>query len=274
MRRHPNRDRPHDTRSAWPSGQALTEFAIILPVMLLLLLIAADFGRLFFTYIAVNNAAREAVNYAAMHAADTPFDQTTYTAGARAAALGETNAQAQEGTGTLTAVDPVCFQPGSPPTIMSCSAAANFAGGIGNQVKVTVTQPFTFLTPIIGTILGDQLTLQAEATAPVLNPMVAAIFASPTPTAAPTPTPSPSPTATATSPGATPTPSPTPSPIPNCIMPDFWHTFWNDIGTLQVWHDAGFTGTLEDRTGGKKIQSQSPLAGSSVPCTTSGWVDN
>ena len=55
-------------------GQALTEFALARPVMLLLLL-AVDFGRLFFSYIAVNNAAREATYYAAAHAADSDFDQ-------------------------------------------------------------------------------------------------------------------------------------------------------------------------------------------------------
>ena len=52
-----------------PRGQAVTEFALVLPVMLLFLLLTVDFGRLFFSYIAVNNAAREATYYAATHAA-------------------------------------------------------------------------------------------------------------------------------------------------------------------------------------------------------------
>ena len=48
-----------------PRGQALVEFALRgAPVMMVLLLLAVDFGRLFFTYIAVNNAAREATYYA------------------------------------------------------------------------------------------------------------------------------------------------------------------------------------------------------------------
>ena len=46
-------------------GQAVVEFALILPVFLLLLLIAVDFGRLFFTYIQLNNTAREGAAYAA-----------------------------------------------------------------------------------------------------------------------------------------------------------------------------------------------------------------
>jgi Flp pilus assembly protein TadG len=56
-------NRSADGRLGRPShdrGQGLVEFALILPVMMLILLIAVDFGRLFFTYIQVNNAAREA----------------------------------------------------------------------------------------------------------------------------------------------------------------------------------------------------------------------
>ena len=61
-------------------GQALAEFALLLPVLLLLMFMAVDFGRLFFSYIAINNAAREATYYAAAHAADDDFDLATYEA--------------------------------------------------------------------------------------------------------------------------------------------------------------------------------------------------
>jgi Flp pilus assembly protein TadG len=45
------------------SGQGLVELALALPVLILLLLGAADFGRLFYTWIAVNNAARAGAQY-------------------------------------------------------------------------------------------------------------------------------------------------------------------------------------------------------------------
>lgn len=45
------------------SGQGLVEMAVALPVLILLLLAAADFGRLFYTWIAVNNAARAGAQY-------------------------------------------------------------------------------------------------------------------------------------------------------------------------------------------------------------------
>jgi hypothetical protein len=44
-------------------AQSLVEFAIVLPVLLLLVLGAMDFGRLFKTKIFVTNAAREGANF-------------------------------------------------------------------------------------------------------------------------------------------------------------------------------------------------------------------
>ena len=42
------------------------------------------------------------------------------------------------------------------------------------------TSDFTFLTPIIGSVFGAGLTLNASATAPILNPLVAQIISDPT----------------------------------------------------------------------------------------------
>ena len=273
------------------TGQAITEFAVVLPVLLLLLLFTVDFGRLFFSYIAVNNAVREGAYYAAARAADTPFDQAAYEAGVTTAALGEVNVQGQGGEGTLTVNGPTCFSPGG--TTLDCHTASNFAGGIGNQVTVSASQPFTFLTPLIGDLFGGQLDLSASATAPVLNPLGVSIsaaepVATPMPTPTPTPTPTPEPTMTPTpepdptptpepgatpSPTPTPTPEPTPTPVPMCTVPDFYHTFWNNVGGVpadQVWRDtAGFTGRLTNDAGTKLIQSQTLQAGRTVLCTSS-----
>ena len=48
-------------------GQSMVEFALILPIMLLLVGAAVDLGRLFFAYVAVENAAKEGVMYGARH---------------------------------------------------------------------------------------------------------------------------------------------------------------------------------------------------------------
>jgi len=49
-------------------GQSLVEFALILPILLLLVLGALDIGRIITTKIAVTNAAREGANYLSRNA--------------------------------------------------------------------------------------------------------------------------------------------------------------------------------------------------------------
>ena len=117
-------------------GQALVELALLLPVFLLLAMIAVDFGRLFTTFVAVNNAAREGAYYAAVHAADPAFDQVAFEAAVSAAALREHNVQGQGGEGGMTVSVPTCFVPATGVAI-ACDTAANFATGIGNQVSVS-----------------------------------------------------------------------------------------------------------------------------------------
>jgi Flp pilus assembly protein TadG len=271
-------------------GQAIAELALVAPVMLLIMLLAVDFGRLFFSYISVQNAAREATSYAAMHAADTPWDETDYRASVVAAGTRQSNVQAQGGEGTLSVSDPACFDPQTTAPL-DCNAASRFATGIGNQVTVTASQPFSFVTPIIGGLLGGTLTISASSTAPIMNPRDVDIepgpslppVATPTPSPSPTPTPSPSPPATLP-PGATPSPSPSPSPtpsptpVPTCMVPDFKKTFWNNVGGVTaetVWYDqAGFTGNLENRAGTNEIKTQSLQKGKAEPCTSGMWVDD
>ena len=48
-------------------GQAMVEFALLLPVLLLLLCAIIDFGWLYFNQLLLNNAAREGARYAAIH---------------------------------------------------------------------------------------------------------------------------------------------------------------------------------------------------------------
>jgi len=54
--------RPHRSGR---SGQSVVEFAIMLPVVMLLLIAIADFGRLYTSAVAVESAAREAADFGA-----------------------------------------------------------------------------------------------------------------------------------------------------------------------------------------------------------------
>ena len=48
-------------------GQGIVEFALILPVLILMLLITLDFGRLFMSYITLTNTTRVAANYGSVN---------------------------------------------------------------------------------------------------------------------------------------------------------------------------------------------------------------
>ncbi len=146
-----------DRRDDRPRGQALVEFALILPVFLLLFLIAADVGRLFFSYIEINNAAREGAAYAATN--------PSYTSEIQAHILQETNSQSQAGAGSISAPTVTCQD--ATGALIACSAAAGGLGP-GNTVTVGVTEPFTFLTPMVNGLFHNNLNLGASATAAVL----------------------------------------------------------------------------------------------------------
>lgn len=51
-------------------GQAMVEFALVLPILLLILCGICEFGSIFSNQILANNACREAARYAAVHYKD------------------------------------------------------------------------------------------------------------------------------------------------------------------------------------------------------------
>jgi TadE-like protein len=132
--------------------------------MMLILLVAIDVGRLFFTYIEVNNAAREAAFVAA---SDLDYPSLLSRAGQ------EANVQGQGGVGALAlGSDPICTTAANPPTVVTCVPVADaaFVSGAGKMVSVSVTRQFTFLTPLIGALFPPtgSLNVGATATAPVV----------------------------------------------------------------------------------------------------------
>lgn len=51
-------------------GQALAEFAFVVPLLLILIFVIIEFGRFVFAYEVLNNAAREGARYAIVHGSD------------------------------------------------------------------------------------------------------------------------------------------------------------------------------------------------------------
>lgn len=147
-------------------GQAAVEFAIIFPLLVLLLLIAVDFGRLFFTFVQLQNSAREGAAYAAANPTDSAPGGGIWTR-----AMLEKNSQGQGGEGAVAmAVTCAVGAVGSPPPSPVPIACADAPGGSGpgNTVTVTVTERFSFLTPFVNNLASD-LTLRGSATAAVLG---------------------------------------------------------------------------------------------------------
>ncbi len=144
-------------RAATHRGQAIVEFALILPVFLLVLLIAVDFGRLYFSLIGIHNAAREGAAFAA----ESPTDLVSIDTHARQ----ETSSQAQRGESAIT-VSATCTTASG--ATMACSQAS---GGIGpgNLITVKVAEQFSFLTPFMNVFFNDDFKMAASSTAGVLG---------------------------------------------------------------------------------------------------------
>jgi Flp pilus assembly protein TadG len=77
-------------RRSREQGQSAVELAIVVPILILLLLAVADFGRVFFVSVAVNNAARAGAQYGSQTVA-TASDSAGMVAAASADAANVSN---------------------------------------------------------------------------------------------------------------------------------------------------------------------------------------
>lgn len=134
-------------------GQGLVEFALVLPLILLLLMGGVDFGRGIFAFNEVSNAAREGGRTGIVNQTLTDIRNRAV---AQAIGLGvpttvPASCPANGGPPTATS-DPagICIAILQPDLTTDCSAAPQ----IGCVVVVSVKSTFTALTPIIGNIVG------------------------------------------------------------------------------------------------------------------------
>jgi hypothetical protein len=145
---------PDDGNPRPTLGQSMVEFALILPIFALFLVIAIDFGRVFFTYVQLTNSAREAANYGASN----PTDEV----GMETRATREQSTQGQGGESAWT----LSFECSDPTgTSIDCEDAKE-GSGPGNHLSVTLAEQFDFLTPLVSSFFDD-FTMRASATATV-----------------------------------------------------------------------------------------------------------
>jgi Flp pilus assembly protein TadG len=138
----------------WPaaaSGQSYVELAFAIPVLVTVLLVAADFGRLFYTYIEVVNAARAAAQYGS---------NSVVTA---ANSSGMVAAAQQDGANisNLTVTASQCTCGTATTSVQACASSYCTNDPAGNYVVVNAQAPFSTIVKYPG--LPSSVTLKSQA---------------------------------------------------------------------------------------------------------------
>jgi len=127
-------------------GQALVEFALVIPIFLLVVLGLFDLGRAAFFHTTMSNASREAVRLAIVNQNTTAVRQEAI--------------DSASGVMRITASDvAVNFFAPDLSTTATCSTAPH---ALGCVVRVRITHNFQPATPFVGT-----LSLSAETHQPI-----------------------------------------------------------------------------------------------------------
>ena len=122
-------------------GQALAEFALLVPIFLILLFAIVDFGIGFYSYISITNAAREGARLGAVQASQQAIEDRVY---------GTTDLPDEATNMTVT--------------------VTNAQGQPGGSVVVQVDYGYDLITPLAGlvqfvsgNVLGPTLNLSSTA---------------------------------------------------------------------------------------------------------------
>jgi len=156
MRLHRPRDR-HRSR-----GQSVVEFALVLPLMLFIFAGAADLGRLFFNYVAVENAVKEGALYGSRY----PLCDN-----ASSLCPSPNNVQWRVENEARTASNTALVTPSSEcRNAVSSVPYADLRDCVaGDTYVVRATIQFAPIMPLLSQIIGGPITLGSESTAVVLN---------------------------------------------------------------------------------------------------------
>lgn len=117
-------------------GQAMVEFALILPIFLLILCGIIDFGWLFYNQLTLNNACREGARYAVVNTADNADTQAII----NHIENSEYHVFANDGV----KISVVYSSPGEPTS---------------GDITVSMSADISFFTPVLSTIMGKEKTI-------------------------------------------------------------------------------------------------------------------
>ncbi|MEO8274098.1 MAG: TadE family protein [Chloroflexota bacterium] len=145
-----------DRRRPRSRGQSLVEFALVLPLFLLLVFGILDLGLAVYSYNSITNAAREGARLAIVNQ-----DATNVTTRA-------TSQATVARTPTVTVRYYQAKTDGTPDTAKTCPIGASSYIGVGCLAVVTFQGMYQPITPIIGRILfKNGVTFTAKTVLPV-----------------------------------------------------------------------------------------------------------
>lgn len=200
-------------------GQSLAEFALMVPVLVMLMLIGVDLGRVYFASVSLHNIARIGANYASQNP-DAWKGTGNSSIQARYRLLMANDARGMD-----------CTLPGTLPAPTFVDSGAN-QYSLGSRVRVELSCRFQLVSPFLWGIVGDTsggLQVGAATTFQIRSGSIEGVIigggvaVTPSPSATATPAPAPTPTATPTptpapavslAPGETATPAPPATPTP------------------------------------------------------------
>lgn len=117
-------------------GQAMVEFALILPIFLLILCGIIDFGWLFYNQLSLNNACREGARYAVVHTAE--------------------NADTQSIINHIESITTTVFANDGIDITVEYTSPSDPTSG---DIKVSMQADISFFTPVLSTVLGEEKTI-------------------------------------------------------------------------------------------------------------------
>lgn len=145
-------------RSGWRSvGQSLVEFALVLPVFVMLLFGIIDFGRWVYTANAINNGTREGARSGSVSIRPAPLcDTLSREACVKAVVRDRTWGVPASLLTTTVTCERVAPNDSSPNAIPVAQCRTN------DLLRVQTQATFTLVTPLIAQWLGGQI-IQGEA---------------------------------------------------------------------------------------------------------------
>jgi Flp pilus assembly protein TadG len=146
-------------------GQSLTEMAVSMVILLILIAGIFDVGRAIFTYMSMRDAAQEGASYAAiifLQEEDDHRDAATFRSDGCQAVVDRTMENVEDPNTTVHILI----------NGYDCTSASLTRDACaGHEARVTVELPLPITTPFIGAFIGSQaINLRATATDTILRP--------------------------------------------------------------------------------------------------------